>query len=101
MDYEEMSGDELLEQTYELSQEVAELREQNQHLTQKLERANYERCEDQSELARHHDSFTKISGLASDLEEDLRWFAGREMTPGDETLDEWFTIARSIRNIVG
>jgi hypothetical protein len=80
---------------------VAELREQNQRLTEKLEQANYERCEDQSELARHHHAFTQISGLASDIEEDLRWFAGREMKPSDETLDEWFTTIRSIRNIVG
>ena len=94
IDYEEMSGDDLLEVVYSQRDEIADLR-------QIVAEVEYEGNENRAELRRHHEAFTQISGLASDLEEDLRWFAGREMTPSDETLDEWFTIARSIRNIVG
>ena len=90
-DFEELSGDDLLDVVYSLRDEVADLK-------QTVAELEYE---NRAEIRRHHEAFTKVQGLLSDIEGDLRWFSGREMTPSDDTLDEWFSIIRSIRNIVG
>lgn len=81
---------------------IAVLREQNQHLTQQLETANRERCEDQSELARHHDHFEQVSDLAHYL--NLRLISltcsGKPIywRDIDRARDDYLT---PIRNIVG
>lgn len=85
---------------HQLEFEVAALRQDVQHLTQKLERSNYARCEDQSEIARHHAALAQISGLASDalpLLHSLVYAAPEQ----DDMLDDVHAIIRNIRNIAG
>lgn len=93
--------DDTEEITYEekqLEHEVAALRQGLQHLTQKAERVNKERCQEQSELIRLRSGMTQISGLATDALPAVHSLAYRAAEQ-DDLLDSLTAIIRSIHRI--
>lgn len=85
-----------------MADELTELRVRNRQLERQLAQVMQERCEDQSELARHHDHFEQVSELARCL--NLRLVSlsltGRDIhwTDLDNLRGDYVT---PIRNIVG
>jgi hypothetical protein len=92
IDYEEMSGDDLLEVVYSQRDEIADLR-------QIVAEVEYEGNENRAEIRRHHEAFTKVQGLLSDIEGEI--FNAHDPLDADTALDEIAGLVRSIRNIVG
>lgn len=85
-----------------MTDELTELRVRNRQLERQLAQVMHERCEDQSELARHHDHFEQVSDLAHYL--NLRLISltcsGKPIywRDIDRARDDYLT---PIRNIVG